>query len=285
MIILSNNQWYCDENAKAWAARGEDCSAEARIPEIVKAYLTVLPDIICLQESSGKMGNLMMTEIRLQLAEKGLGDVAYAYVSGRDTPIVYRSDLLSLVESGFFLYPQDVPGFEGEFNNSESKSYCWCVFRERATSKYIAALSTHLWWKSDDPQKSYYYPHSGEARAWQLQQSTSRMNEIMRKYNCPVFVMGDFNAIANSKCVQTAYADGWQDVHDVCQGKCDNSWGYHYCSWDNYRKFEWKPFEEAIDHMLFKSPVPLTVKRFARIMPEWFDKLSDHYPLYAEIEF
>lgn len=284
MIIMSNNQWACEDNAEAWKARGEDSSCEARMGDIVKAYLLAMPDVICLQESTQRMGNLMMKEFNTQLKEQGV-EAKYSYVSGRDTPIVYRSDLLKLKESGFFLYPESVPGLDGEFNNSESKSYAWCVFEERSSGKYFATLTTHLWWKLDDPNSRYYYPHSDDARAWQLQQGTNKMNEIMKKYNCPVFAMGDFNAEVNSKCVQTAYADGWQDVHDVCQGECDDSWGYHHCGWDNYTRFVWKPFEKAIDHMLFKSPIPVTVKRFVRIMPEWFDRLSDHYPLYAEVEF
>ena len=281
---MSNIQWNCDKNAEAWITRGEDCSAEARIGDIVKAYLQAKPDVIYLQESSQLMGNLMMREINSQLKEKGM-EAKYSYVSGRDTPIVYRSNLLKLVESGFWLYPVHVPGYDGEYNNGESTSYCYYVFEERATGKVFATLTTHLWWMPDDPNGLWYYPHSDEARARQLQQATNKMNEILKTYQCPVFVMGDFNAELPSKCVQTAYADGWVDVHDVCVGECDDTWGYHRCNWMEYKKFEYKSFKKAIDHMLFKSPVPITVKCFVRIMPEWFDRLSDHYPLYAEVEF
>lgn len=285
MIIMSNNQWNCNENAKAWIERGEDCSAQARMGKIVKAYLQDnLPDVICLQETSLLMASLMMDELKSQLQEKGIA-ATYTLVTGNDTPIVYRSDVLKLRESGFFLYPKNVPGFEGEFNNGDSKSYCWCVFEERATGKVFATLSTHLWWMLDDPDGPYYYPHSDEARAWQLQQATNRMNEVMAKYNCPVFAMGDFNAELPSKCVQTAYKDGWVDVHDICTGECDQSWGYHRCNWTEWKPFVWKPFEKAIDHILVKSPVPFEVKRFVRIMPAWFDPLSDHYPLYVDVEF
>lgn len=284
MIILSNNQWKCDDNAEAWIARGEDCSAEARVGGLVRACLSVMPDVICLQESSQKMGFLMMREIDEQLKEKGIR-AEYSYVSGRDTPIVYRSDLYKLKESGFYLYPEKIPGYDGEFNNNESKSYSWCLFEERKTGRLFAAMTTHLWWKSEDPQSTIYYPHSGEARAWQLQQAAEKMNRIMDQYACPVFLMGDFNADMNSLCVRSAYEHGWQDVHDVCVGKRDDSWGYHQCGWDTYAPFEWKPFEKSIDHILFKSPVPMTVKRFERIMPEWFDCLSDHYPLYTEVDW
>ena len=38
MLILSNNQWKCDGNCPAWAAKGEDCSAEARVKGLVRAY-------------------------------------------------------------------------------------------------------------------------------------------------------------------------------------------------------------------------------------------------------
>ena len=60
MILMSNNQWKCDENNDIWRAMGEDCSAEARVKGLVRAYRRILPEVMGLQEVSGRMAALMM---------------------------------------------------------------------------------------------------------------------------------------------------------------------------------------------------------------------------------
>ena len=121
MIILSNNQWKCDCNLPNWQAKGEDCSAECRVKGLLRAYREILPDVLALQEVSQLMARLLMEE----LSETTLPDgrvARYEYVSGGDTPIVFRRDKLLLLESGFFRCPEASPGLEGSFNNAETKS-------------------------------------------------------------------------------------------------------------------------------------------------------------------
>ena len=44
-------------------------------------------------------------------------------------------------------------------------------------------------------------------------------------------------------------------------------------------------FERAIDHILVKNEGDAKVRAFRRLTDEWFDKVSDHYPLYVDIQF
>ena len=141
MIILSNNQWKCDCNLPKWEAKGEDCSAECRVKGLLRAYREIQPDVLALQEVSLLMARLLMEE----LSETTLpdGSVArYEYISGGDTPIVFRRDKLLLMESGFYRYPETIPGLEGSFNNAETKSYCWGVFERSPTT--TRSMSTSL---------------------------------------------------------------------------------------------------------------------------------------------
>ena len=109
MILMSNNQWKNDINRPAWAERGEDCSAEGRVDGLVRAYTSVMPDLLGLQEVSVRMADLMMA--RMERVGCADGSTArYEYVSGGDTPVVYRRDKLRLLESGFYLYPEEIPG-------------------------------------------------------------------------------------------------------------------------------------------------------------------------------
>ena len=284
MIILSNNQWKNDENNDIWRAMGDDCSAQGRVDGLIDAYLEAMPDIIGMQEVSELMADLLMAGMNKKLKDLGL-DACYSYISGRDTPLAYRSDLLSLIESGFMLFPEEVPGLDGSFNNGETKSYSYGVFRERKSGKLIAVLTVHLWWKLSDPNSPYYQPFSDEARTWQLCQTMQKMDALMAKYSCPGIILGDFNAEMPSECMRTAYQQGWRDVHDMAVGERDDTRGYHRCGAGGYSRPEPLPFERALDHIMLKSKVPVIVQRFCRICPEWFDRISDHYPLYTEISF
>ena len=85
MILMSNNQWKCDENASAWAAIGEDCSAEARVPLLVRAYRETAPDILGLQEVSVRQAELMcraMAREKEPKKEKPLSSPKYSASRG-----------------------------------------------------------------------------------------------------------------------------------------------------------------------------------------------------------
>ena len=282
MLLMSNNQWKCDKNTEAWAAAGEDCSAEARVPLMVKAYLEVMPDILGLQEVSRRQAKIMMDLMsKVDLPDGTVAD--YEYVSGSDTPIVYRRDKLKLLESGFFRFTESVPGYEGSFNNGETKSYAWGVFEFRDTKKKIALLSTHLWYKSGNPESAGYQAGSNEARRYQLMQAVCRMNRVIAEYECPGIIMGDLNANINSLALRAAEEDGWTDVYRLAKGFRDETRGHHYCNPKGYRRDTGGTFEQAIDHILAKNLGNCTVESFRRLTPEYFDKASDHYPLYIEL--
>ena len=282
MLLMSNNQWKCDKNQDAWIAIGEDCSAEGRVDGLVRSYLDVMPDVIGLQEVSLHMADLMMEKMRAVTLPDG--NVAkYEYISGGDTPIVYRRDKLLLVESGFFRYSEDVPGYEGKFNNSETKSYAYGVFKDRADGKMFVLMSTHLWWKSSNPASSAYLEGSDEARAYQIMQASAKMDELMDKYHCPGIIMGDFNARMDSYCLKALQWAGWREVHDLALGDCDQTRGHHPCGPKGYARVDMGLFEQAIDHIMLKNGDNVKINHFRRVTDEYFDKVSDHYPLYIDV--
>lgn len=278
MRLMSNNQWKCDKNNDAWRARGEDCSAEARVGGLVRAYNEILPDVMGLQEVSSHMAELMMAE----LAKTSGAD--YEYISGGDTPMVYRRDTLRLRELGFFRYSEAVPGLDGSFNNGGTKSYTFGVFEQKDGDATFAVMSTHLWWKSSDPSSAHYQKGSNEARAYQIRLACERMNGIMQKYGCPGIIMGDLNASVNSLCLETAFADGWREVHDLAVDFRDETRGHHPCGPSGYSRGDAGEFCRAIDHILVKGDCESAVRSFHRFNPEWFDRISDHYPLYVDID-
>lgn len=284
MILMSNNQWRYDHNNDVWRAMGEDCSAEARVKGLVRAYKAVMPDVLGLQEVSIRMAMLMMNELDTVALPDG-STANYEYISGGDTPIVYRRDKLKLLESGFFRYDEAVPGLEGSFNNAETKSYCFGVFEDRTTGGRFALMSTHLWWKSSRPESPSYQAGSNVARAYQIRLASKRMDEVMAKYECPGVLMGDLNASINSLCLEAAREEGWQEVHDLALHDRDETRGHHPCGPKGFERSKPGTFDQAIDHILIKNAPQAKVNYFRRLTDEWFDKISDHYPLYIDVEF
>ena len=277
MIILSNNQWKCDCNLPNWEAKGEDCSAECRVKGLLRAYREIQPDVLALQEVSRLMARLMMEELSETVLPDG-SVARYEYISGGDTPIVFRRDKLLLLESGFYRYPEAIPGLEGSFNNAETKSYCWGVFENRTDGSRFAAMSTHLWWMSSRER-----PGSAEARAHQFREASRAMDAVLAKYGCFGILMGDLNAALASPCLQTAFDLGWREAHDLAVGDRDETRGHHPCGPNGYERTDGGSFAQAIDHILLKGEAMPVIRHFRRLTELWFDPISDHYPLYVDL--
>ena len=225
--LMSNNIWCIENNDPGWAAKGEDCSAEHRAKGFVKVYSETLPDVIGFQECTARLADNLM-----QLFKDG--KEPYALLWGRDTPIIYRTDKLELIDSDYLIYPLEVPGYEGEFNNAKTKSYCIAVFKCKEDGKVFIFATTHLWWKTSDRSKCWrgdydFQEHSDEAREYQINILMDRAEEFAKKYNCPIFIVGDFNATYDSLAVQSAFKRGYVHGHDVATEFRDEKDGHHFC--------------------------------------------------------
>lgn len=279
---MSNNIWCCGDNDKRWAEKGEDCSAEHRAKGFVKVYAQTLPDVIGLQECTWRLADNLM-----QLFKDG--KEPYALLWGRDTPIIYRTDKLELVEGDYLIYPLEVPGFEGEFNNAKTKSYCIGVFRTKEDGKLFIFASTHLWWKSSNKDEvrhpEDYQPYSDEAREYQINMLMDRVEELIEKYNCPAIIVGDFNAKYDSLAVQSAFKRGYVHAHDIATDYRDEKNGHHFCYNEGYDHYENpKPFKESIDQFIIKGVKDGFVKRFDRFYEDYYMSLSDHFPMWSDVE-
>jgi endonuclease/exonuclease/phosphatase family metal-dependent hydrolase len=273
---MSHNVWKRDTNLPAWEEKGENCSAPVRAKGMVRVYTETRPDIIGFQEMSPTMAD----EIVRGLAGKG---ERYALLWGGDTPILYRQDRLELLNSDFSPYPEEVPGWEGAFNNDNTKSWSIAVFRDKADGKTLIFMSTHLWWKRSDPASPSYQAGSDEARTYQLNMAMDRLEEFRAQYDCPVVLTGDLNDNYNSGAVRNALDRGYAHAHDIATEFADEDWGYHYCFGDGYKPYVKAPFERAIDHILVKFVPADFVRRFERYTPDYYLPLSDHSPVFADV--
>ncbi len=275
--LMSHNQWKCDHNIPAWEAMGLDCSATPRVRGFVKVYRDTMPDIIGCQEVSAVMADKLVR----YLAEDGQ---KFALLWGRDTPILYRPDKFELVDFDFALYPLTFPGYEGEFNNGKTKSWCMAVFREKASGKRFIFMTTHLWWKDDDPTSKHYQAGSGLARAYQLGLAMDTLDVFQEKYNCPAVIVGDFNTEYDTPVIHHAKERGFVHAHDVAVDFADQEQGYHACGGEGFSDYQTGGFAKAIDHILVRGAKDGFVKRFERFSPAYYLPLSDHSPVFVDVE-
>ena len=276
--IMSNNIWRCDENNEIWRSFGADCSAEARVPGLFRVYRETEPDVIGLQECSPHMADLLM---RLFSKQK----LPYALLWGKDTPIIYRTDKFEVSHTEFLIYPEEIEGHDGSFNNQQTKSYCIAVFREKESGKQLIFATTHLWWKSSDPANKNYQPYSDEARAVQLNLLMDRLDELEKVYACPIIFVGDLNATPDSLAVQAAFARGYRHAYDLAVEYRNETQGMHYCYPDRYDTEPYPlQFDQSIDHILLRGEEEGCVRRFDRYAPDYYMPFSDHFPVWIDME-
>lgn len=279
--LMTHNVWNRDENLPAWAETGEDCSAAARVDGLVQVYLDTQPDIIGGQEVSALMADLLKEHCHSAGLE-------YTLIWGRFTPILYRADKFELLDSEFGTYPETIEGYEGSFNDVQSKAWNLGVFREKATGKVFVFATTHLWWKKEGACElgRIYQPHSDEARQMQIAILADKAEQYRKKYNCPVVLLGDLNTGYCTKAVEHLLSKGYRHAYHIATDFAEKSVGYHACTNTGYEKsYSDKPFEDAIDHIYLFGEPEGAVKRFERYSPQYYLPISDHSPAYIDIEF
>ena len=276
--LMSNNVWSCDTNSGAWQAIGQDCSAPVRAEGFLKVYQETEPDVIGMQECTP----LMLDEIKGNLEGAGL---EYAVVEGGYTPVFYRPDKLEVVESTFEQYPEAVPGYEGIFNNSQTKSFNVVVFKVKETGENLIFLNTHLWWKSSSPGSNNFQEGSDEARKYQLEIANAKIKAYQETYKCAAVLVGDLNAEYSSIGLEYLFAEGFKHAHDIAVDYVDETSGMHECSTSGFGPIRPGTFAESIDHILVKDASEGAISRFERYAPQYYVSLSDHAPVFVDMAF
>jgi hypothetical protein len=246
----------------------------------VRVFRELLPDICGGQEVNKEMQMLF----KFYCMEEGL---PYTQIWGNYTPLIYRADKLELLDTDYSLYPVLVEGYEGKFNDALSKSLNLGVFRSKESGGVFLFATTHLWWmQSRDPSAPNYRAGSDHVRALQIKEAVGRIEVYREKYgNCPAIFVGDMNTGYRSEAITYALTEGgYRHAHDVAVDYRDEGKGYHWCNPKGYGPWQDGPFESAIDHILVKGLPEGAVKRFDRYTPEYYLPLSDHAPVYIDVE-
>ena len=278
--LMSQNQWNYTNNSPDWEEKGLDCSAEVRMHGHVQVFKDVMPDIMGGQEVNKEM----QLFFKLYCIEEKL---PYTIIWGNMTPIIYRADKFELLDTEYLLYPKYMEGSEKGFNDSNSKSMNMGVFREKATGKVFIFATTHLWWRSNNPNWWSYQEGSEAARVYQMQLATALLKKYQDKYDgCPIIFGGDMNTTYNTAPIQYALNEaGYQHAFDVATDFRSDVKGECACG-PKGPATQWIPgtMTGSIDHILVKDVREGSVKRFDRYCPDYYFSISDHAPVFIDIE-
>ena len=272
--LMSQNQWNYTKNNEVWEALGLDCSAAVRMKGHIQIFKDLMPDIV-----GGQEVNIdMQMFLKFYCLEENL---PYTIVWGNMTPLIYRADKFELLDTEYVLYPAAVEDYEGRFNDANSKSLNLGVFRDKTDGKVFIFATTHLWWMGDDKR-----PGSSEVRRRQIKQATELLAKYQQKYGgCPIIFVGDMNARYNSPAIQYALGEGgYSHAYHLATDYRFEERGYNACGPKAPGTWQHTPFETAIDHILVKDIPAGSISRFDRCCPDYYLTISDHAPVYIDIE-
>lgn len=172
---------------KSWG--GEPVISRAdRFARAVKHYK---PDVIGAQEFDSEWYNKFLPMVK-EDGYKVIKEKYKGFTENR-SPIIYNSNVLDVVEHGIHLYSK------GDDNGCRVVS--WAVFKRKSDQKVFAVASTHL---------DLIRPGKEEAQLnimlGQVDEFFNVITDIETKYNCPVYMCGDYNCMEErTEYLETEY--------------------------------------------------------------------------------
>lgn len=240
--------------------RGEQ-EWEKRIPLVVRTIRNCDPDTFGVQEATPGW----MKALRAAFPD-------YDYVGvGRDdgknrgeySAVFFKKEGYKVLDKGNF-WLSETPDKPGKGWDAACVRICsWAKLKDKTTGREFLHFNTHL-------------DHIG-AIAMQngAELVTKKALEIAPEL--PAFFTGDFNVTPDSAPCKAVKAGGFADCRDIAK-VTDTSETYH--AFETPDKAKWS----VIDYVFAKGEVK--VKRFKVIKKHIDGQVpSDHYPVYADIDF
>lgn len=250
MRIMSFNVLCYGDDEHTW---------EIRIPLVTRIITKYLPDTFGVQEATPGWMRALSASLPY-----------YKYVGvgrengkrkGEFSAVFYRKDKFELLDSGTF-WLSETP--DKPTKGWDAVCYRVCTYaklKDKKTGREFVHFNTHL-------------DHKGQVAMQKgAELVTKKANEICR--GLPAFFTGDFNVTPESKPCKAVIKNGFTDCRDAAE-ITDRDITFHAFGRDG--------MGSVIDYVFFKGDV--TVSEFA-VVRDKIDGLlpSDHYPVYADLEF
>ena len=188
------------------------------------------------------------------------------------TPIFYKTKNYNIIESGFHAY-------EG-LNDLDSKSLTYAVFEEKKSKVKFGIISTHFWWKTGI-----------EDNIQRLENAKTLLkftNDIKKRYDIPVFAMGDLNCGFNADQGDEPYLflkDHLLDLREIAPISTDTLTHHDYpvCNSDGDYVADGRvdPVRN-LDYIFVTEHKNVAIDTFEIDISDESYASSDHFPLIAK---
>ncbi len=173
------------------------------------------------------------------------------------TTMIYNTDTLELIDSGDLIFSKG--------NNSRTRRAAWAVFETINDNRRFAVTSTHFDFIVQGKEAV-----SLETMNVQADEMYELSEKIRTDYNCAVFLTGDFNT-------KEGNAEASQIYNKLNAVLTDAK----YCAQYTFAGEEKSIEQPNIDHIFVNGNA--TVITFGLLSDSYLNKMSDHYPIIADI--
>ena len=268
--------------------------------EVVDQYR---PDVLGCQEFNGtkrgdfiEYGPAIATHPHADLSAL-LAKIGYKETLPRDvgvhpfynnTPLFYNTKTTKLIKSAYFWYKNQIDDENRNncgWGDCASKSATWGVFEDKKSGKRYIVISTHMCTRSDG------------VRGLQAIEIVDFIKELVAKYNCPVFLGGDYNGLPRHANYRYFVSDkaNYIDValNGVAKEYASTMRTHHtYPLYNKELDIELidpndntNEAEEYIDHIMMTNSDNVKINVYGVVVDECSMSGSDHYPIFADFDF
>ncbi|HJB75099.1 MAG TPA: hypothetical protein IAA37_05410 [Candidatus Eubacterium faecale] len=226
----------------------------------VSLIQTVKPDVIGVQE----MCDGWYCAIRNNLP-KGY-KMLYPFSTGvfvRMTAMIYNADRLDVVQSGQIKYKKG--------DNPRLRRVVWAVFEDKQSKKRFAVTNTHF-----DLLREGQEERGMQTMQAQCDELLELIRSLHAEYDCPVFATGDFNTKEDTP--ETPAIDAPEIYERLAGELADSKYAAEECSFGAESSFA----DPSYDHIFINGTA--TAKRFTMLSDPYMNAMSDHYPIYTDLE-
>lgn len=254
--------------------------------EMVKAYS---PDVIGFQEMkedrrSGIVPVLLKSGYAEAMDYKEGNMKSEKYGTGTDkdlynyVPIFYKTATTKCIESGYLRY-------KAQYSESESasKSLSWAVLESKNGGDRYIVLNTHMCTQDDDIRRS------------QAREAVVVANELLSRYDVPVFLGGDYNGTYGAaNYLYFAVTGGFTDIEkdNLATEYTSKIKSFHrgFPSYRNNLGLMWPADDDdtgvnpagSVDHIMIKNREDVTVSVYGVVVDDYTMSGGDHYPIFAD---
>ncbi len=237
----------------------KNATMEPRILGVVGTISAYQPDVIGIQEVSPKWYSV----IRKYLGED------YEFInsnkpSGTDqnyTALAYNKNKVKLIANDYKIY--------SVYNSTRLRSINFGLFEHIATGKQFGVTNTHF----NANHKTAAEENIN--RNTQATELVAKIKEYTDKYNCPIFMCGDYNSKDETAAYKTIVADGTiKEAKNTAKTKGKICLTYHGLGTNPASG------SSSIDHIFHTGKT--TALYYTTLVDDILVKSSDHCPIFAD---